>query len=157
MQVIDLKGNSEKAVVALGYLFPSVATFGGNLTKLRERAGFKTAKALADALDVVPSMISKLENDQQGLPEGPTLLRLAKALRCSVEELLEGVDRDYDDIRSRVLRIPTDGGGVAITPFQAELLERWALLTDPSRHSLQNIIWDLSDAAVRAKHEKQTA
>lgn len=64
----------------MSYGFASVATFGQNLQRLRERAGF---------------IVSKLENDQQGLPEGPTLIRLAKVLKCSVDELLEGVDADY--------------------------------------------------------------
>jgi phage repressor protein C with HTH and peptisase S24 domain len=75
-------------------------TFGQNLQRLREHAGFRTAKRLADALGVVPSVVSKMENDQQGLPEGPTLLRLAKALRCSVDDLLTGVDPDYHPARA---------------------------------------------------------
>lgn len=82
----------------LGYVFRPVATFGENLRRLRERAGFEKAKDLAAALDVVPSMISKLENDNQGLPEGPTLLRIAKAIKCSLEELFEGVDSEYDSM-----------------------------------------------------------
>lgn len=77
------------------YVLASVATFGRNLQRLRDLAGFKTSKSLADALGVTPPVVSKLENDQQGLPEGPTLLRLAKVLRCSVDELLDGVDAEY--------------------------------------------------------------
>jgi phage repressor protein C with HTH and peptisase S24 domain len=93
----------------VAYVFPFVATFGQNLQRLRERAGFKTAKALSDALGVVPSMISKLENDQQGLPETPTMLRLAKTLKCTVDELLDGVDAEYDAVKvMRALTDPSD-------------------------------------------------
>lgn len=85
-----------------------MATFGGNLRKLRVEAGFRTARQLAAALGVVPSVISKMENDQQGLPEGPTLLKLAKALRRSVDELLDGVDPDYRAPRSASSATPPD-------------------------------------------------
>lgn len=86
----------------MGYVLRLVETrtFGQNLKALRERAGFKTAKSLADALGVVPSVISKMENDLQGLPETPTLLRLAKVLRCSIDELLGGLDSGYSVARA---------------------------------------------------------
>lgn len=82
----------------------TVATFGSNLTRLREKAGFKTAKSLADAIGSSAPVVSRWENDATGLPEGPTLLRLAKALSCSIEELMDGVDPDYDVVRARVNR-----------------------------------------------------
>jgi hypothetical protein len=40
--------------------------------------------------------VSGWEHDRRGLPEAQTLFRIAKGLRCSIEELLEGIDRDYD-------------------------------------------------------------
>lgn len=82
----------------------TVATFGSNLTRLREKAGFKTAKSLADAIGSSAPVVSRWENDATGLPEGPTLLRLAKALSCSIEELMDGVDPDYDIVRARATR-----------------------------------------------------
>lgn len=90
-----------------GLSFAYVATeglpsFGRNLKRLRTRAGFRTSRALARALGVVPSVVSKMENNQQGLPEGPTLLKLAKTLRCTLDELFDGVDPDYEVIRRRV-------------------------------------------------------
>lgn len=72
----------------MGYGFARVATLGENIQRLRRRAGLKTGRSLADAMGVTPPVISKLENDQQGLPESQTLLRLAKVLHCSVDELL---------------------------------------------------------------------
>ena len=45
------------------------------------------------------AMTRDVQRDYHGLPETPTLLRLAKALRCSVEALLDGVDADYEQMR----------------------------------------------------------
>lgn len=95
--------------LAAGYVFGSVATLGQNLQRLRKRAGFKTARSFAEAIGIVPSVISKLENDLQGLPEGPTLLRLAKVLKCSVDELLEGVDPDYQAMLQARAKEPPRG------------------------------------------------
>lgn len=85
----------------MGYLFATLATFGGNVIALRERAGFDTAKSLALALEVAPSVVSRWENNLTGLPEAPTLLKLAKALTCSIEELLDGVDVEYQQMLER--------------------------------------------------------
>lgn len=79
-----------------GATFRTVPSFGENVRRLRREAGFKRSKELAARLNVAASVVSRWENDATGLPEGPTLLRLAIALRCSVEDLLLGVDPDYD-------------------------------------------------------------
>lgn len=86
-------------------------------------------------LGVAPPVLSAWENDRGGMPETPTLLRLAKALGCSVEELLAGVDAEYDlvataraaDVNSRLAElrdflaeIRPDGQG----EFKVEDLER---------------------------------
>lgn len=97
----------------MGYLFGVLATFGGNVQRLRDRAGFKTAKSLADALQVAASVVSRWENDLTGLPEAPTLLKIAKTVRCSVEELLDGVDPDYQQMleaRSEAKQVVDDLG-----------------------------------------------
>lgn len=79
---------------SVGYLGETVATFGANLRRLRKAAGIR-AKDLAAKLPVSRSTVSGWENDKKGLPETPTLLKLAKALNVSVEALLEGVDEAY--------------------------------------------------------------
>lgn len=61
-------------------------------------------KDLADALDVRQGTLSDWMRDRRGLPEGPTLIKFAKALGATVEELLEGVDPDYDEVRGRAVR-----------------------------------------------------
>lgn len=122
------------------YLFAPVATFGENLTRLRLRAGFKTSISLADALEVVPSVVSKLENDKQGLPEGPTLLKLAKTCKCAVDELLAGVDDDYDAL---LKTLQPKGDTVDARPNEDErdasrdeLLRLWSLLRDEEGRDL---------------------
>jgi transcriptional regulator with XRE-family HTH domain len=71
-------------------------TFGENVRALRQRAGFKTSKSLADALGVFPSVVSRWENDLTGPPEAPTLFKLSNMLGCSVEELIKGINPEYD-------------------------------------------------------------
>lgn len=73
---------------------PQVPSFGENLTRIRKAAGLKS-KDVAERLDVARSVVSGWENDRRGLPETPTLFKLAKALGCSIEELLSGVDAEY--------------------------------------------------------------
>lgn len=107
-----------------GYLFASVATgadgsvaFGRNLRQLRRRGGFKTGKQLARALGIVPSVVSRLEQGKQGLPESPTMLRLAKTIDCSIDELLQGVDGAYDDVLRRHGRLSEEGESAALDAF----------------------------------------
>lgn len=118
-------------------------TFGGNLKRLRERAGFTTARALANKLGVVPSMVSKWERDRQGLPEGPTLLRLAKTIHCAIDELLVGVDADYDAILGRTKSgtavVPAAGYPID-GPLAKELSELWPRLDDPKRRAVLGVV-----------------
>ena len=72
---------------------------GKNIKRLRTVMGLRTQKALADLLGVPPSQVSDWENDRFAVPEVSGLIKLAKALHCSVDELLAGVDPDYDRIR----------------------------------------------------------
>ncbi len=76
-------------------ILPSVS-IGGNLKRLRERAGM-TQDALGRAASVKQSDISKWEKKGQ-VPTIPPLLRLASALSVSVDDLIEGVNPDYDRV-----------------------------------------------------------
>ena len=81
---------------------------GKNIKRLRTVMGLRTQKALADLLGVPPSQVSDWENDRFAVPEVSGLIKLAKALHCSVDELLAGVDPGYDRIR--------EGGAVGTVP-----------------------------------------
>jgi len=88
----DLDLSLEK-YLAVGYLLP-VPTFGENLRQLRLAAKLKGYE-LAEKLEVTPPVVSAWENDRGGLPELPTLFRMANALNCFVEDLIRGVDAQY--------------------------------------------------------------
>ena len=81
---------------------------GKNIKRLRTVMGLRTQKAFADLLGVPPSQVSDWENDRFAVPEVSGLIKLAKAFHCSVDELLAGVDPDYDRIR--------EGGAVGAVP-----------------------------------------
>lgn len=72
-------------------------TFGGNLRNLMNRSGVRVTDVAAE-LGVVKSAVSGWLHDKVELPNTPTLLRLAKAVRCSVDEMLAGLDPDYDKV-----------------------------------------------------------
>ena len=77
----------------------NLVSLGQNVKRLRVAAGIPTQRALADRLHVPQPQVSDWENDRYGILETLTLIRLAKVLRCSIDDLLEGVDPDYDVIR----------------------------------------------------------
>jgi phage repressor protein C with HTH and peptisase S24 domain len=74
------------------------STVGTNIKRLREKADI-TQTELADRIGVKQPAVWKWENDRSGLPETPTLFKLAKALQCSIDDLLAGVDPDYEPLR----------------------------------------------------------
>ena len=74
-------------------------SLGQNIKRLRMAAGLSTQRALADRLHVPQPQVSDWENDRYGALETQTLIKLAKVLRCSIDELLDGVDPDYDQVR----------------------------------------------------------
>ena len=55
---------------------------------------------LSRAAGVAQSVVSGWRTDRRGLPETPTLFKLAKALRCTIEDLLQNIDEEYDSLRS---------------------------------------------------------
>lgn len=74
-------------------------SLGQNIKRLRWEAGLHTQKALADLLGVPQPQVSDWENDRYAVLETLTLVKIAKGLRCSVDQLLTGVDVDYDRAR----------------------------------------------------------
>lgn len=71
-------------------------SLGQNIKRLRIAAGISTQRALADRLHVPQPQVSDWENDRYATLETPTLFKLAKVLRCTIGQLLNGVDPDYD-------------------------------------------------------------
>ena len=79
---------------------------GRNIKRLRLEAGIWTLRAFAQRLGVPDPQLSEWENDRYAMLSVPNLLRIAKALCCSVDDLLVGVDPEYDRAR-RVVRAPS--------------------------------------------------
>lgn len=83
------------------YAHALLATLGSNIKRLREAAGFKTARALAKELQVPESRLSDWENDRYAEIKTKNLLLIAAAVGASVEDLLRGVNPRYDLSRRR--------------------------------------------------------
>ena len=93
-------GNRECARLAV--------SLGKNIKRLRTMVGLRTQKALTELLGIPQSQVSDWENNRYTIIEVSTLIKLAKVFHCSVDELLAGVDPDYDWIRQ--------GGAVGAVP-----------------------------------------
>jgi transcriptional regulator with XRE-family HTH domain len=73
---------------------------GENVKRLRKLAGLATQSALAEKMGVPQPRASDLENDRYEWPDIQTLLSAAKAIGCSLDDLLAGVDAGYDQLRT---------------------------------------------------------
>ena len=60
-------------------------------------------KELAELLGVPQSQVADWEYDRYGVIEVRSLIKLAKAFHCSVDELLVGVDPDYDRVLEHIV------------------------------------------------------
>lgn len=88
-------------------------SLGQNIKRLRIAAGIATQRALADRLHVPQPQVSDWENDRYATLETPTLMKLAKVMRCTIDQLLDGVDPDYDQVReARVAVVDTEPGRI---------------------------------------------
>ena len=83
-------------------------SLGQNIKRLRTAAGISTQRALADRLHVPQPQVSDWENDRYGTLETQTLMKLAKVLRCTIDQLLDGVDPDYDQVREARVAIDAE-------------------------------------------------
>src|SRR5436853_124207 len=119
------------------------ASVGSNIRRLREEAGYRTQGAFAKALRVPQSRLSDWENDRYGIPETANLLKIATALRVSVDALLEGVDRAYDEARGAPARAAASASADPLLPAERHLLELWRELTPRARDTMLSLLTDL--------------
>ena len=87
-------------------------SLGQNIKRLRIAAGISTQRALAERLHVPQPQVSDWENDRYGTLETPTLMKLAKVLRCTIDQLLNGVDPDYDQVREARVAVDAEPGRI---------------------------------------------
>ena len=87
-------------------------SLGQNIKRLRVAAGISTQRALAERLHVPQPQVSDWENDRYGTLETPTLMKLAKVLHCTIDQLLNGVDPDYDQVREARAAVDAEPGRI---------------------------------------------
>lgn len=92
----------------LSLQMPSTKTLGQRLKELR---GQESQMALAKRAGVKQSQISKWETGTE--PDHVNLIRLAKAFRVSIDEVIKGIDPEYDRNISSTRR---PGSGVEYSP-----------------------------------------
>lgn len=85
----------------------AVASLGANIRAARIRAGFRQAKDFAHHMGEDAPRLSDWERDRFERLELPTLVKIAKAARCSIDDLLVGLDPDYDAAARRDLTRPS--------------------------------------------------
>ena len=73
-------------------------SLGTNIRRLRSVAGFRKQRELADLLGVPQTQVADWEHDRYTVITVRSLIKLATVFRCSVDELLAGVDPDYDRV-----------------------------------------------------------
>lgn len=98
-------------------------SFGSNVKRLRKARGMK-AMDLAEQLGVKGGTLSDWERDRRGIPEGPTLIRFAKTLGCSLDDLLAGVDPAYDEIVIGLRDLSSHDGGPESNPRKGGSIDR---------------------------------
>lgn len=113
----------------------AAVTIGENIRRLREAAGYvRRQNEFADLVGVKQSRLSLWETTDM-VPETTMLVKVAKALNCSVDDLLAGVDADYDQV-VRTIRpaapVAHDG-----TSMHDELGQEQG--RDPLRHTSEEV------------------
>jgi transcriptional regulator with XRE-family HTH domain len=76
---------------------------GENLRRLREAAGFATGADFARSLGVTVQQLNDWENRREFV-DTKTLIRLAKGARCLVEDIVAGVDVNFDAMARDLIR-----------------------------------------------------
>jgi HTH-type transcriptional regulator / antitoxin HipB len=84
-----------------------MATVGANVKRLRVAAGFTHQGKFAARAGVSRQWLSHLEHGRHRRPDTSSLMKLARAIGCSVDDLLEGVDGGYKSRSEGVAVDPT--------------------------------------------------
>lgn len=81
--------------------YPSgVSKLGKNIERLRLAAGHTNAAQFARSIGITPPTLNDWESGRYSNLRLDSLLRVARGVPCSIEELLEGVDPDYEKVRT---------------------------------------------------------
>jgi transcriptional regulator with XRE-family HTH domain len=119
----------------------SVSVVGDNIKRLRTAAGFGKGRqrAFAEAVDIANSHISDWEKGRYPIPEIANLIKLAKVLRVSIDDIIEGYDQDYDAAARR----RTPSAQPHLTAEERELIDLWRHadhLSPTAKQSFRNLL-----------------
>lgn len=95
---------------------------GAALQAARRKAGFKSAQAFADAINMSVNTYTNYEQGKNGLTD-VLLWQFADAMHCSIDEL---VGRQW----------PPEGASAPADPMRDELVRCYDVSTAENRHSL---------------------
>jgi transcriptional regulator with XRE-family HTH domain len=136
---------------ARSVILPAVTTtgtpsIGSNIKRLRLAKGYRIQGDFAKALDVPQPRLADWENDRYKTPDLFSLLKMAKVLGCSIDVILEGIDKKYDLVRQKNdLVCHPDQVHSALS--QGEVTKSDAENTDATRR-LEHVLKELNDAAL---------
>lgn len=119
--------------IPIGYA-ADVMTVGERIAEIRRALRPRLKQGdLAEIMGVAQSAVSKWENGET-TPSASQLPKIATTLRCSVEDLVVGVDATYDRLRSKCRDLPghtgdqtsdlTEGRSDATTPAASARLQQ---------------------------------
>lgn len=150
------------------YAEPVSRTIGQNIVRMRKARGIRTQGALAKKLGVPQPQLSDWENDRYAALELPTLLRIATAIPCRVDDLLDGVYEDYDQANAGSdllchrgdVEQPHQKGGVhdaAETRLLREQVDRYRAQTEEVHDIARRLAIILAKYAVDAEGSSAAA
>lgn len=89
------------------YAVVQMPSLGANIKRLRKQRGIGKAD-LARSIGVVYQRVQDWENDRYERVELTTLFRLARGLRVSIDDLVEGLDDEYESVKRDLVRQGSD-------------------------------------------------
>lgn len=101
-----------------------MATLGQNIERLRVAAGHKNATAFARSIGISAATLHDWESGRYQNLRLDSLIRVARGIPCAVEELLIGVDSDYDVVIREMSSTRQNKVG-ALTPPVTEADAQW--------------------------------
>lgn len=109
-------------VTPIGVYALPVATLGENISRLRQREGFAlTRRKFAKKIGTEYQSVYDWESDRRKSVDLMTLFRLAKGLEVTIEDLVAGLDGEYDRLRRDLIGHSAGTGSAASTGGDADV------------------------------------
>ena len=136
--------------IVSGYAEPELASIGENLKRLR---GGEDQKVVAQRMGIPQARLSNWEKDRYRTVSVRTLLWLAKGYRCGVEQLVQGLDAEYDASRDLL----GQGSLVQRSATHPPVAERDADVPASARERIAKLQQELAAYKARLKETEAVA